>query len=52
MAIAERGAFLARVNKGEVPSIWECSPACDHEDYDGGQDEALGRAIAGDEKDG
>lgn len=24
----EIGGYLSRVNKGELPSIWECAPNC------------------------
>ena len=39
---AENGAYLSRVNKGEVPSIWECAPSCSKT---GNQDDAVIRAI-------
>ena len=28
-AAHEIGGYLERLNKGELPSIWECRPRCD-----------------------
>jgi hypothetical protein len=38
------GGFLHRINKGELPSIWECRPTCD---ADLPQDVAMIMAIEG-----
>jgi hypothetical protein len=42
----EIGGFLHRLNKGEIPSIWECRPTCDADLPD---DTALIMAIEGDD---
>lgn len=43
-AAHEIGGYLQRVNKGEIPSIWECRPNC-HADLP--QDTALLLALEG-----
>jgi len=42
---ANRGAYFRRLNKGELPSQWECCPDCDGQH--GGPDEAVVRAVRG-----
>lgn len=43
----EIGGYLERMNKGEIPSIWECRPSCDADLPD---DLALKMAIEGEDK--
>lgn len=44
-----RGAFLHRMNKGELPAIWQCRPSC--ETKTGDQNTALLAALEAGEND-
>lgn len=45
---ADRGAYLERVSPEGLPSVWQCSPTCEHKH--GNQDDALLAAISDSEE--